>query len=136
MSRLTRRVSRPEEQIQAAVVLHLTIRAVSGVVWWHTPNGGSRTVAEAGKFKALGVKAGVPDLLAVRAGRLFALELKAQGGRLSEGQTDMLKQLTDAGVQTAVAVGLDDALAVLERWGLLRVASGAAASVRRPHVAS
>ena len=29
---------------------------------YHVPNGGSRNKAEAGRFKAEGVKAGVPDL--------------------------------------------------------------------------
>ena len=120
-----------EEQIQAAVVLHLTVRAVSGAVWWHTPNGGFRNAAEAGRFKALGVKAGVPDILALRAGRLYALELKAPGGRLSDAQHDMLAALKAAGAETAVAWGLDDALEVLERWGVIRASrssSGGAAA--------
>lgn len=109
-----------EDQIQAAVCLHLTIRAMPGVVWFHVPNGGSRTAAEAGRFKALGVKAGVPDLLAVRAGKLFALELKAPNGRLSEVQREMLAKLSAAGAETAVAFGLDEALSRLTSWGLLR----------------
>lgn len=120
-----------EDQIQAAVVLHLTVRALPGVVWFHVPNGGSRTAAEAGRFKALGVKAGVPDILALRAGQLFALELKAQGGRVSDAQRDTLAALNAAGAHTAVAWGLDDALEILERWGVLRASrsSGSAAAI-------
>lgn len=125
-------MKRGEDQIQAAVCLHLAIRAVAGVVWWHTPNGGSRTPAEAGRFKALGVKAGIPDVLALRDGRLYALELKALGGRLSPAQTEMLDQLRAAGAETAVAVGLDEALAVLSRWGLLRGSSAAQSQVKQP----
>ena len=109
-----------EDQIQAAVVLHLTVRALPGVVWFHVPNGGSRTAAEAGRFKALGVKAGVPDLLAVRDGRLFGLELKADGGRVSEAQAVMLAELEAAGAIVGVANGLDEALATLERWQIIR----------------
>lgn len=123
-----RQRGREEDQIQAAVCLHLTVRALPGVVWWHTPNGGSRTAAEAGRFKALGVKAGVPDVLVLRTGQLFALELKAPGGRLSEAQRAMLAALKAAGAETAVAVGLDEALAQLERWGLIRRASNSGPS--------
>lgn len=101
-------------------MLHLTIRAAPSVVWWYTSNGGNRSTAEAGRFKALGVKAGVPDLLVVRAGQLFALELKAPGGRVSNAQQEMLAELQAAGAQTAVAFGLDEALAEFERWGLIR----------------
>lgn len=115
-----KRRAHDEDQIQAAVVMHLTIRATPGIVWWHTPNGGLRNVGEAGRLKALGVKAGVPDLLAVRDGRLFALELKAQGGRVSDAQREMLAALEAAGVATAVAYGLDEALAIFERWGVIR----------------
>lgn len=109
-----------EEQIQAAVCQHLRMRGLPGVVWWHTPNGGSRSPAEAGRFKALGVKAGIPDLIAIRDARIFALELKAPGGRVSPAQTAMLDELCRAGAETAVAFGVDQALAVLERWRLLR----------------
>lgn len=120
-----------EDQLQAAVVLHMTVRALPGVVWFHVPNGGSRTAAEAGRFKALGVKAGVPDLLALRAGQLFALELKAQGGRVSDAQREMLAALKAAGAEAAVAWGLDEALEILERWGVLRASrsSGSAAAI-------
>lgn len=127
-------MKRGEDQIQAAICLHLTVRAVGGVVWWHTPNGGARTPTEAGRFKALGVKAGIPDLLALRNGRIYALELKAPGGRVSSAQTEMLAQLRAAGAETAVAVGLDEALEVLSRWGLLRGSTATHSQVKQPAV--
>ena len=37
-------------------------------------------------MKGLGVRAGVPDVIAIKDGRTYALELKAEGGRLSEAQ--------------------------------------------------
>lgn len=109
-----------EDAIQQAVCLHLTVRAVPGLVWFHVPNGGSRSASEAGRFKSLGVRPGVPDLIALHCGRMFGLELKAPGGRVSPAQSEMLASLKAAGCQTAVAFGLDDALATLERWGLIR----------------
>ena len=57
---------------------------------YHVPNGGSRHKAEAGRLRAEGVKAGVPDLcLPVARGQYHGLyiELKRQrGGRISEEQ--------------------------------------------------
>lgn len=109
-----------EDHIQAALCQHLAVRAAAGVVYWHTPNGGARRPAEAGRFRALGVKAGIPDLLLLRHGQLFGLELKAIGGRLSARQVETLEQLEHAGAMTAVAYGLDEALMQLTSWGLLR----------------
>ena len=64
---------------------------------FHIPNGGSRSKAEAGRFKAEGVKAGVPDLfLPVPRGEYHGLfiELKRrQGGRVSDEQKDWLLTL-------------------------------------------
>lgn len=118
----TRRRS-DESDVHAAVVAHLTMRGMPGSIFWHTPNGGARSKSEAGRFKTLGVKAGIPDLLVLRDSRLFALELKADNGRLSPHQVDMLGALERAGARTAVAVGLDAALMTLEGWGLLRPTS-------------
>jgi hypothetical protein len=48
------------------------------------------------------------------------MELKPEGGRLSPAQVETIARLREAGAVTAIAVGLDRALAVLERWGILR----------------
>jgi hypothetical protein len=71
-------------------------------------------------MKGLGVKAGVPDIIAVHDGRCYALELKAEGGRATPKQLETIAALERAGAYTCIAEGLDRALAVLEAWGLLR----------------
>ena len=75
---------------------------------------------EAKILTGLGVTAGVPDLLLWHQGRSYALELKAEAGRVSQSQADMLGRLERAGVLTAVCHGLNPALATLEGWQLLR----------------
>jgi hypothetical protein len=107
-----------EDNIQRLVVAHLQRRAAKGVVYFHVPNGGKRAISEAAKMKRMGVLPGVPDLLLLRAGELFALELKAEQGRLSDDQRHMLAELAKAGATTATAYGLDHALALLEQWGI------------------
>lgn len=115
-----------EDKLQAAIAAHLTARASSDVLWWHTPNGGSRNAIEAAKLRRMGVKPGIPDLLLLVGGRLHALELKTakQGsrakGRLSAHQMIVLDAMGRQGVRVAVAYGLDEALAQIEAWGLFR----------------
>jgi hypothetical protein len=46
------------------------------------PNGGWRSPIEGAILKGLGVQPGVPDLILVRDGLPFALELKTGRGRL------------------------------------------------------
>jgi hypothetical protein len=87
---------------------------------FHPANGGYRKPVEAAILKSLGVVAGVPDVFAVHNGRCFALELKAEGGRVTDKQFETMDALREAGAFTCVAEGLDRALAVLESWGLLR----------------
>jgi hypothetical protein len=111
---------RPEQQVHRAVVAHLNARGVPGVVFLHPANGGARSRIEGAIFKSLGVAAGAPDLLLWHQGRAYALELKAESGRVSESQADMLERLSNAGVATAVATGIDEAVATLESWQLLR----------------
>lgn len=110
----------PEQVIHRAVAQHLRARAVPGVVWWHTPNGGARSKAEGAIFKAMGVRAGVSDFIFVHEGKIFALELKAPGGRASEAQMQFLSEIDAAGAFTAMPTGLDAALATIEAWGLVK----------------
>jgi hypothetical protein len=115
-----RRRQRPEQAIHRAVVAHLRARGAPGVVFLHPANGGARSAIEGAIFKGLGVAPGAPDLLLWRGGQSLALELKADGGHATEAQIDMLTRLKDAGVATAVAHGIDEAVTCLETWGLLR----------------
>ena len=109
-----------EATIHRAVVAHLEHRATAGVVAWHTPNGEARGAGVGGKLRGLGTRAGMPDLLLLRAGRLYGLELKRAGGRVSPAQSAMLASLEAAGATVAIAYGLDDALGRLLAWGLIR----------------
>lgn len=99
-------MQRHEETLHRAAVAYL--RAALPKPWdlWHTPNGGGRSKAEAGILKAMGTRAGVPDLFVmgpqilhprewlgeltsthemVTAPRLIAIEFKAPPKRLRSG---------------------------------------------------
>jgi hypothetical protein len=114
------RRQRPEQALQRAVFAHLRQRAAPGVFAFHVPNGGYRKPVEAAIMKSLGVRAGVPDVIAIHQGRVYGLELKADGGRPTPKQLEAVAQMEAAGAYCCIAHGLDRALATLEQWGLLR----------------
>ena len=114
-----------EAQLQKALVGHIKARGVPGLVWWHSPNGarlaGRRGAAVTGaQLKALGMRPGVSDLILVHDGQPFALELKVDKGRVSESQEQFLSDFENAGGKSSIAYGLDEAIAALERWKLLK----------------
>ena len=109
----------PEAQLHAAVVVHLRLRAKPDVLWLHVPNGERRDKIAGAKLKRMGVLAGASDLLLWHRGYSFALELKGDGGRLSDAQLEFLARFNDAGGHSAVAENIDRALACMEAWGLL-----------------
>jgi hypothetical protein len=109
-----------EQQIQRALFDHLRARAAADCFYFHPANGGYRKPIEAAIMKGLGVRAGVPDVIAIHKGRVFGLELKAEGGRATPKQLEAIAAMEAAGAYCCIAEGLDRALAVLEQWGLLR----------------
>ena len=111
---------RPEQQMQRAVVEHLAWFARPDVFSFHYPAGGWRSKIEAKILKAIGTVAGIPDVICIFKGRVFALELKSERGRLTEVQRATQGRLRAAGVTVATAYNFDDAIAQLATWGLLR----------------
>lgn len=87
---------------------------------YHIPNGGSRSKSEAGRFKAEGVKAGVPDIClpVARSGyHGLYIELKrVKGGRVSTAQQEWIAALRDQGYYACVCKGWDDAAHVIKAY--------------------
>lgn len=85
----------------------------------HIPNGGKRGKREAAIFKAMGVKAGVPDLFLPCAREGYHglyVEMKALDGRPSKTQLEMLKSLSGQGYKCVVCHGADEARRVIEDY--------------------
>jgi hypothetical protein len=109
-----------EQQIQKAIFGHLRQRGAAGAFFWHPFSGGFRRPKEAAIYKGLGAIAGLPDVMILHGGKLYCLELKREGGRLSETQERALIALREAGALATHAHGLDEALRILEGWKLLK----------------
>lgn len=115
-----------EDQIHKAVVSHLNARSAPGTFWFHPANDGKRSFATANRLRSMGMVAGLPDLIILRGGEVFALELKSAKGRVSPSQHLVHAAMQEAGAKTSIANDLDKALITLECWGVLRRESRAA----------
>jgi len=119
-----RRASRrahPEELTHRAVADYLRIVAPQNHWWFcHVPNGGARSAAEGGIFKALGVIAGVADILIIpQGGRAHWLEIKSDRGAQSSAQKTFQNVMIALGCPYAVIRSVDEADTVLRRWDLV-----------------
>lgn len=101
-------MNRPEESLHRAVVQYLNLALRENSTFWvHYPSGGRRTKAEAGILKAMGTKAGIPDLIFIRRRDdywhyIMAVELKSPSGRLSQNQKSMIDRLSWLSIPTIV----------------------------------
>jgi len=86
----------PEDAIQRAVFEHLAVRGAPGIFAFHPANGGYRRPVEAARLKELGVRPGVPDVVAVHRGKVYAIELKREGGRATDAQLQAAARLKSA----------------------------------------
>jgi hypothetical protein len=80
------------------------------------PNGGLRSKTEAARFKAQGVRAGVPDLMLPVSRRSYHglfIELKTAVGRVSDAQRDWIGTLNNLGYYACIARGQDECWKVL-----------------------
>lgn len=78
-------ISEDRLQQECYMWFHNSFPELRGLLF-HVPNGGSRNAIEGKKFKAIGVVAGVADLLFLYKGQTYFLELKTQTGTQSKVQ--------------------------------------------------
>ena len=121
--RARRKVAAPspsETAIQQSFIAYLDLCAHRDLVYWAVPNGGKRSKVEAARFKAEGVRAGIPDVHFMFRGQFYVLEIKAKKGRVSPDQKVMMERLRLAGAIDAVAHGIDACMAQVKAWGMLK----------------
>lgn len=110
-----------ETRMHKGIVQFLRTDGEHGLIFYHSPQGRRATEREGAFLKSLGVLAGVPDLCFVLAdGRAAFMEIKAPKGRCSEDQRAFLQAAAIRQARTAVVYSLEEAIAVLGEWGVLR----------------
>jgi hypothetical protein len=116
-SPMPRKTAHPEDDLQMACVEWLGYMENMGKLrFFHVPNGGRRNKAEAARFKKLGVRAGVPDLVILSIdGRTLFIEFKSDKGYLSPDQKDWREWLS-VRFDWAEIRGLDALQTIIKDW--------------------
>lgn len=106
-----------EQGLQAAIVelLH-ALGVFKRALVFSVPNEGRRTATTAGRLKAMGMLPGVADLVIVRAGRAFFLEVKMPRGRLSPRQKEFRDLCRSRGAPWALVRSVEEARSQTEEW--------------------
>ncbi len=87
----------------------------------HSPNGGRRNAREAARFKAMGTRAGFPDLILLLSSsdgrfRFLAIELKTKAGRQSEHQKDYERLITKHGGKYVIVRSVEEFVTVVTEY--------------------
>jgi len=116
-ARRKRNTEEEDLQILCMEWVDLNVRVYPALKWLqHTPNGGKRTAAEAGRLKAMGVKSGFPDLTLHKRTGLWAgaaIEMKAEKGKPTTDQIEWLQHFRNEGYMTAICRSLDEFIEVV-----------------------
>ena len=87
----------------------------------HVASGEKRDVVTAARLKRMGVVSGFPDLIFFGInGRVCAVELKAEGGRLSEAQAIVKRHLEAGGHGYLVSSDYREVIETLKGWGVVQ----------------
>ncbi len=115
-------VNRPEQSLQISIVSKILapLEAAGRLTYAAFSNGFYRTPAEAGIARAMGQRAGQPDLeIMLPGGRLFYVELKAPKGRVSPDQAKRGDLLRALGFTVWIVRSQEEMMTALEREGVI-----------------
>ena len=108
-----------EAELHRAVATYLTLALPETAVWTTFPAGGGGK-ARGGKLKAMGLRAGWPDIQIIYQGRFVGIELKAEKGYISEAQCLTHAAINMSGGDCYVCRSLDDVIVTLEAACILK----------------
>lgn len=113
-----------ESDIQAQIVALLSFHSRKNhYLFFSVPNerdlsaSGNR-FAHMAKLKKMGYTPGAPDLVIVKNGTAYFLEVKTPTGVVSDNQRRFMNNAAAAGAHYSLARSYDDAIKVLTAWGI------------------
>lgn len=110
-----------EFRLQVSIATLLDHSAVPNMYWTALPFGEKRTPETGARLKRMGVKAGAPDVLLIKGGVCYGLELKRDGGRMAPSQVETANAWSAAGGIYHCAKGWQEAVDFLTKYGLVRI---------------
>ena len=115
-----------ESDIQIQIVEYLTLMAPSrGFFFFSCPNEamgqarGKGGLARMAKLKRMGLRPGVADLVIIKAGRAYFLEVKRHDGKMSVNQKEFAILTLSHDALYAVVYSFDEALKTLQSWDIV-----------------
>jgi hypothetical protein len=87
------------------------------ILYFHPHNEGRRTAYERYKFKLLGAKAGVPDIVILEAKKNYYglfIELKSEKGKLTDNQENFIMELRYRNYYAAVCHNFEEAKKIID----------------------
>mgnify|MGYP003625222010 FL=1 len=112
-------MSKTENQIQRQIKQYLDIVLLADSFWTAINPIPSKSIIAAANSKAMGMKAGVPDLLILHKGRTIWIEVKKEGGYLSRKQKEVHEKIAMAGGDVFTARSVEDVQKLLQKWGVI-----------------
>lgn len=106
-----------EQNLHIAIAKYLRLMLPHDCFWTTIPAGGGG--AKRGAFiKAMGYRAGTPDLMLVHNAQAFFLEVKNDTGRASPAQKDCAEDIFKAGGKVLIVRSIDDVQNALRHWSI------------------
>lgn len=115
---MSRRRLSPERDLQIAVARFLGLAAPDDLFWTAINPIPGKNAAAAGLSKAMGLRAGVADLLFIHEGLPLFIELKAKAGRESPAQRETSALAGRAATMTWICKSVEEVEAKLRWWGV------------------
>lgn len=108
----------PERDLQISVAQFLELAAPEGLFWTAINPMPGKSAAAAGLSKAMGLRAGVADLLFIHEGLPLFIELKADKGRESPAQRETSALAGRAATLTWICRSVAEVEHRLRIWGV------------------
>lgn len=123
VKRMTLGMEPSEDQSQMQVIDFCKLvkwkgRYLSDIIH-HSPNGGKRSISEAARFKAMGTKAGFPDLflpIAIEPFHGLFIEMKTSKGTVLASQAEYHPSLIDEGYRVEVCYTAMGAITLIKNY--------------------
>lgn len=112
-----------EKDIQKAIAQYLDLALDEGVRWFHVPNGGVMKVQHAMQLKAMGQKAGTPDIVIIdgrQAGTALFIEVKSETGAQTKEQKEFQEWCKLYQLPYRICRSVDDAIHFCELFRLTK----------------
>lgn len=100
----------PSEHAEQVTVINWFRREYHDLIIFAIPNGELRHPMVAARLKSEGVTPGIPDLCIIKDDAVIWVEMKAQGGRLSNVQKEIHQKMRGLKHTVLVCYGFKDAI--------------------------